>query len=151
VSFRVGVFPWSTRELWIGRARCGSGGRVGPGEAQRAGTRRFPIACYRAGARDAGSDFSNRIAIGKASPPSARLRPSVAQKLAALSGGNPSVPTPPLKAGEAAQVATSFGYQIARNFHVDLGYRALAVDYDQDGLRLDYVAHGPQVTLGFHF
>lgn len=155
----------------------------------------------------------------------ARLRPLVAQKLAALSGGNPTVPAPPLKASEAAQLASKIaaikrevadrkaqveqllhdrldstasrtddwwdpyiglrgrynltsafylvakgdiggfgvgsdltwtaeaavGCQVARNFHVDLGYRALAVDYNKDGLVLDYVAHGPQVTLGFNF
>jgi hypothetical protein len=154
-----------------------------------------------------------------------RLRPLLARELRVLAGGKPTVPTPPLHAGEAAHLAeeiaalkgtvaerkaqivqllhdrldrtvtrtddwwdpyvglrgrynlnsafylvakgdiggftvgsdltwtaeASLGCQLARHFFVDLGFRALGVDYEKDGLLLDYVAYGPQVTLGFSF
>jgi opacity protein-like surface antigen len=39
----------------------------------------------------------------------------------------------------------------AANWRAGLGYRATAIDYDDDGLTLDLVAHGPMVGLGWRF
>jgi hypothetical protein len=43
------------------------------------------------------------------------------------------------------------GINLARNIFTEIGYRALSVDYDQDGLLLDTVTHGPQITTGITF
>ncbi len=45
----------------------------------------------------------------------------------------------------------ALGCQLGRNLFAEVGYRALGVDYDEDGFVLDTVTHGPQVTLGFNF
>jgi hypothetical protein len=43
------------------------------------------------------------------------------------------------------------GINLTRNMFTEIGYRALSVDYDQDGLLLDTVTHGPQITTGITF
>lgn len=48
-----------------------------------------------------------------------------------------------------AEVA--FGTRLSANITSEIAYRALGVDYDQDGLVVDTITHGPQVTLGVHF
>lgn len=49
------------------------------------------------------------------------------------------------------QVEGVLGINLSRNIFTELGYRALSVDYDQDGLLLDTVTHGPQITTGITF
>ncbi len=43
------------------------------------------------------------------------------------------------------------GCQLTRNVFAEVGYRALGVNYDKDGLLMDTITHGPQVTLGINF
>jgi hypothetical protein len=45
----------------------------------------------------------------------------------------------------------AFGMQLSRNMFAEIGYRALGVDYRKDGLVMDTVTHGPQITLGLAF
>ncbi len=45
----------------------------------------------------------------------------------------------------------ALGCQITRSIFAEVGYRALGVDLDKDGLIMDTVTHGPQVTLGITF
>lgn len=45
----------------------------------------------------------------------------------------------------------ALGYQLSRNLFTEVGYRALGVDYEKDGLTMKTVTHGPQVTLGIVF
>lgn len=49
------------------------------------------------------------------------------------------------------QVEGVVGINLTRNVFTEIGYRALSVDYDQDGLLLDTVTHGPQITTGITF
>ena len=49
------------------------------------------------------------------------------------------------------QVEGVLGINLSRNIFTEIGYRALSVDYDQDGLLLDTVTHGPQITTGITF
>lgn len=51
----------------------------------------------------------------------------------------------------AWQAEGALGCQVTRNFFVELGYRALSMDYEDDGLLFDAVAHGAQLTLGVAF
>ena len=49
------------------------------------------------------------------------------------------------------QAEAALGVQMTRNIFTELGYRALSVDYDKDGLTIDSITHGPQMTLGIIF
>ncbi len=49
------------------------------------------------------------------------------------------------------EVEGVIGINLTRNIFTELGYRALAVDYDNDGLLFDTVMHGPQITTGITF
>jgi hypothetical protein len=49
------------------------------------------------------------------------------------------------------QVEGVFGINLSRNIFTEIGYRALSVDYNNDGLLLDTVTHGPQITTGITF
>lgn len=48
-----------------------------------------------------------------------------------------------------AEVA--LGWKLSERGYSEIGYRALSVDYDKDGLVLDTLTHGPQLTLGISF
>ena len=48
-----------------------------------------------------------------------------------------------------AEVA--IGFQVTPRIYNEIGYRALGVDYEDDGFTLDTVTHGPQMTLGITF
>src|SRR5881409_629618 len=43
------------------------------------------------------------------------------------------------------------GINWTRSIFTEIGYRALAVDYENDGLLFDTVMHGPQITTGITF
>src|SRR5438874_8995454 len=43
------------------------------------------------------------------------------------------------------------GINITRSIFSEIGYRALSVDYDNNGLLFDTVMHGPQITTGITF
>jgi hypothetical protein len=45
----------------------------------------------------------------------------------------------------------ALGCQLTRCVFTEVGYRAMGVDYEKDGLLLDTITHGPQVTLGIKF
>jgi uncharacterized membrane protein len=45
----------------------------------------------------------------------------------------------------------ALGCQLTRNIFAEAGYRALGVDYEQNGLTYDMITHGPQITLGINF
>src|SRR5205809_3533073 len=49
------------------------------------------------------------------------------------------------------EVEGVIGINLTRNIFTEVGYRALAVDYDYDGLLFDTVMHGPQITTGITF
>jgi hypothetical protein len=49
------------------------------------------------------------------------------------------------------QVEGVLGINLTRNMFSEIGYRALSVDYNQDGFLLDTVTHGPQITTGITF
>jgi hypothetical protein len=49
------------------------------------------------------------------------------------------------------QVEAAIGMMVTKNIFSEIGYRALGVDYEKDGLLMDTVTHGPQVTLGITF
>jgi hypothetical protein len=49
------------------------------------------------------------------------------------------------------EVEGVIGINLTRNIFTELGYRALAVDYDNDGLLFDTIMHGPQITTGITF
>jgi hypothetical protein len=49
------------------------------------------------------------------------------------------------------QVEAAVGINLTRNIFSEIGYRALSVDYDNDGLLFDTVTHGPQITTGITF
>jgi hypothetical protein len=43
------------------------------------------------------------------------------------------------------------GINLTRSIFTEVGYRALSVDYENDGLLFDAVMHGPQITTGITF
>ncbi len=45
----------------------------------------------------------------------------------------------------------ALGCQLSSRIYTEVGYRALGVDLDKDGLIMDTITHGPQVTLGVQF
>jgi hypothetical protein len=49
------------------------------------------------------------------------------------------------------EVEGVFGINLTRSIFTEIGYRALAVDYDNDGLLFDTTMHGPQITTGITF
>ena len=49
------------------------------------------------------------------------------------------------------EVEGVIGINLTRNIFTEVGYRALAVDYDNDGLLFDTIMHGPQITTGITF
>ena len=49
------------------------------------------------------------------------------------------------------QVEGVIGINLTRSIFTEVGYRALATDYDNDGLLFDTVTHGPQITTGITF
>jgi len=49
------------------------------------------------------------------------------------------------------EVEGVLGINLSRNIFTEIGYRALSVDYNNDGLLLDTVTHGPQITTGITF
>lgn len=49
------------------------------------------------------------------------------------------------------EVEGVIGINLTRSIFTEVGYRALAVDYDNDGLLFDTVMHGPQITTGITF
>src|SRR5216110_1983388 len=49
------------------------------------------------------------------------------------------------------EVEGVIGINLTRSIFTEIGYRALAVDYDNDGLLFDTVMHGPQITTGITF
>lgn len=49
------------------------------------------------------------------------------------------------------QVEGALGVNLTRNVFTEIGYRALGTDYNNDGLLLDTVTHGPQITTGITF
>ncbi|MCY1245534.1 hypothetical protein D9M72_586920 [compost metagenome] len=48
-------------------------------------------------------------------------------------------------------VAAAVGYQINDRFSAVAGYRALGVDYEDDGFVFDAVQHGPILGMVMHF
>ena len=49
------------------------------------------------------------------------------------------------------EVEGVLGINLTRSIFTEVGYRALGVDYDNDGLLFDAVMHGPQITTGITF
>jgi hypothetical protein len=49
------------------------------------------------------------------------------------------------------EVEAAVGINLTRSIFTEIGYRALGVDYDNDGLLFDAVMHGPQITTGITF
>jgi hypothetical protein len=49
------------------------------------------------------------------------------------------------------EVEGVIGINLTRNIFTEVGYRALGVDYENDGLLFDTVMHGPQITTGITF
>ena len=49
------------------------------------------------------------------------------------------------------QAEVAFGTMVTQNIFSEVGYRALGVDYNHDGLHMDTVTHGVQLTLGINF
>ena len=45
----------------------------------------------------------------------------------------------------------ALGYQISPHIYAELGYRALAADYENDGFVYDVITHGAQLTMGMAF
>jgi hypothetical protein len=45
----------------------------------------------------------------------------------------------------------ALGHQLTPNIFTEIGYRAWGLDYEKDGLLMDMITHGPQVTLGIQF
>src|SRR5207249_7227272 len=46
------------------------------------------------------------------------------------------------------QVEAAVGINLTRSIFTEVGYRALGVDYENDGLLFDAIMHGPQITTG---
>jgi len=49
------------------------------------------------------------------------------------------------------QAEAALGFQITANIFAEAGYRALGIDYEDDGLIYDTTTHGAQVTVGITF
>lgn len=49
------------------------------------------------------------------------------------------------------QAEVAIGVQLSKSIFTELGYRALGVDYEKDGLLMDTVTHGVQLTTGITF
>ena len=49
------------------------------------------------------------------------------------------------------QAEAAVGMQLSKNMFTEIGYRALGVDYEQDGLLMDTITHGIQLTTGISF
>jgi hypothetical protein len=49
------------------------------------------------------------------------------------------------------QVEGVLGINLTRNIFTEIGYRALADDYEKDNFTFDVVLHGPQITTGITF
>jgi hypothetical protein len=49
------------------------------------------------------------------------------------------------------QVEGVLGINLTRNIFTEIGYRALADDYENDNFTFDVVLHGPQITTGITF
>jgi hypothetical protein len=49
------------------------------------------------------------------------------------------------------QAYVGFIYQFTDRWSAKLGYRAIGVDYESDGFRLDIIEHGPLIGVGFRF
>jgi hypothetical protein len=49
------------------------------------------------------------------------------------------------------QVEAMLGINLTRSIFTEVGYRALGIDYNNDGLLFDAVMHGPQITTGITF
>jgi len=49
------------------------------------------------------------------------------------------------------QVEGVLGINLTRNIFTEIGYRALAADFEKDNFTFDIVLHGPQITTGITF
>lgn len=49
------------------------------------------------------------------------------------------------------QAEGAFGIQLSQRIFTEIGYRALSMDYEGDGLTYDTITHGAQITLGITF
>lgn len=49
------------------------------------------------------------------------------------------------------QTTGALGWHFAKNAYAELGYRAVGVDYQDDGFTYDVVTHGAELTLGVNF
>ena len=49
------------------------------------------------------------------------------------------------------EVEAAVGINLTRSIFTEVGYRALGIDYENDGLLFDAVMHGPQITTGITF
>jgi len=49
------------------------------------------------------------------------------------------------------QVEAVLGINLTRNIFSEIGYRALAADFEKDNFTFDIVLHGPQITTGITF
>ena len=49
------------------------------------------------------------------------------------------------------QAEAALGMQLSKSMFTEIGYRALGVDLDKDGLTMDTVTHGVQLTAGLTF
>jgi hypothetical protein len=49
------------------------------------------------------------------------------------------------------QAEAALGWQVTARVFAEAGYRALGIDYEDDGLTYDTITHGAQVTLGVTF
>jgi hypothetical protein len=43
------------------------------------------------------------------------------------------------------------GVSLTQSILTEVGYRALSIDYENDGLLFDAITHGPQITTGITF
>lgn len=51
----------------------------------------------------------------------------------------------------SCQASGALGWQFATHAYAELGYRALGIDYQDDGFTYDVVTHGAELTLGLQF
>jgi len=49
------------------------------------------------------------------------------------------------------QAEAAFGMMVTKNVYSEVGYRAIGVDYDQDGMHMETITHGVELTLGVVF
>jgi hypothetical protein len=49
------------------------------------------------------------------------------------------------------EVESVVGINLTHSIFTEVGYRALSVDYENDGLLFDTITHGPQITTGITF